>query len=139
MTIQPATGATIVRDGDARDLDALGIRKRLGRDNWSTPVPFAGCGWKYTKLDGQADVIVSTALYDDGQQWVHASIAHADGTQPSYHELTVLHRAVWPDGYAFQVFAPSEKHINIHPGALHLWGLINGSNVLPDFGALGTI
>lgn len=131
--------AVLVRDGEARDLDALGIRRRLGRDNWSTPTQYAGCGWSYSHLSGTATVIVSSGLFDDGQQWVHASIARADGTLPTYPDLTQLARAVWPTGYAFQVFAPPDRHINIHPSALHLWGLIDGFNPLPDFACDGTI
>lgn len=135
-TVHPAR---IIIDADARDLDALAIRSRLGRVLWSPPEQFASCGWSYNRRDSGATVIVSTAHYDDGHQWVHASIATTDGTLPTYADLARLHRAVWPSGYAFQVFAPPAKHINIHGEALHLWGLLDGANPLPDFAADGTI
>ena len=46
---------------------------------------------------------------------------------------------MFPEGWAYQVFAPPWAHINIHPNALHLWGRLDGANVLPDFGSWGTI
>jgi len=46
---------------------------------------------------------------------------------------------VWPAGYAYQVFAPPSQHVNIHPYALHLWGKVDGSPTLPEFGKYGTI
>ena len=49
-----------------------------------------------------------------------------------------MHRAVFP-GYAYQVFAPPESHVNIHGNALHLWGRADGKPILPEFGDMGTI
>lgn len=73
----------------------------------------------------------------DGEEWIHASIAGP--TMPSYDDLTRLHRAVFGDGYAYQVFAPASDHVNIHEHAVHLWGRADGARVTPDFGRLGSI
>jgi len=75
-------------------------------------------------------------LLDD--LWLHASVSRPD-EMPSYNDLANLHDAVWPDGWAYQVFAPSSAHVNIHQYALHLWGRFDGSRELPNFGVAGSI
>ena len=118
-------------------VDALRLRAIMGRDNWSTPQPFGPDGWQMTNRRSSS-IIVTCSEQDDGHEWVHASIAHIDRT-PTYHELVLLHRAAFDGLWAYQVFAPPDAHVNIHPYALHLWGRLDGSNVLPAFGALRTI
>jgi hypothetical protein len=80
-------------------------------------------------------------------EWLHASLAW-EAEMPSYADLVLLHRAVFGrKRYAYQVFAPQHKHINgsvrdglpAHEHALHLWGKVNGTPVLPEFGWLGHI
>lgn len=117
-------------------LDILRIRKALGRDRWSAPQVF-GLGWSLLASDRSGSIILTSAFWEDGHEWVHASIAR--DVMPSYDDLCLLHRAVWPGGWAVQVFAPPSAHVNIHPRALHLWGRADGVRVHPDFGAYGTI
>lgn len=75
----------------------------------------------------------------DGFKWIHASVTRSDRL-PSYYELTALQKAVWgAGGYAYQVFADDYHHVNISPNMLHLWGLADGLNVLPDFTTKGPI
>jgi hypothetical protein len=83
-------------------------------------------------------IIVTRADHDGFGEWLHASIARHERL-PSYMDLTRLHRAVWPEGFAYQVFASLGRHVSIHKHALHLWGRADGANVLPDFGKFGTI
>jgi len=84
-------------------------------------------------------VIVTSAVHPDGNEWFHASVA-CETKMPTYDDLCVLHAAVWgQEGFAYQVFAPAYRHVNIHAHALHLWGRTDGANVLPDFGERGTI
>lgn len=112
-------------------LNALAIRRHLGRDRWGPPEPFGPDGWTFTARDGAASVIVTVADHGDGTEWVHASMARVDRL-PTYGDLVDLHRAVWKDtGYAYQTFAPVAHHVNIHPNALHLWGRLDGAPVLP--------
>lgn len=82
-------------------------------------------------VDGQSSVIVTCADHE-GDDWVHASVAHAD-TMPTYTDLKALHAAVFGNGWAYQVFAAPSDHVNIHEYALHLWGRLDGKPVLPDF------
>lgn len=84
-------------------------------------------------------VIVSQAPWDDGIEWIHASISN-EVRMPTYGELAALKAGVFgPDRFAFQVFAPDDRHVNIHQHALHLWGRADGKSPLPDFGVMGTI
>lgn len=110
----------------------LHIRRLLGREDWAAPNRFGMDGWSFVNFDGKGTVIISCAPMDDGTEWVHASIAWSNRT-PAYADLTLLHRAVFGDGWAYQVFAPPDDHINIHEHALHLWGRLDGKPVLPDF------
>lgn len=94
---------------------------------------FGPDGFRWYIRDGS--VIVTQSDHDDGVEWIHASIAFAD-RDPTYEELTVLHRGVFGRRrWAYQVFAPTARHVNIHEHALHLWGRADGTPVLPDFGA----
>lgn len=114
------------------NINALQVRRRLGRGNWTTPIPFGPDGWATQSFDGHSSVIMTCAPADDGNEWVHASIAH-DDRMPTYADLKLLHAAVFGDGWAYQVFAPPSDHVNIHEHALHLWGRLDGKPALPDF------
>lgn len=122
------------------NLNPLAIRKRLGRDNWAPPGAFGQDGFLYDRKDGEARVIVTYGPTVPGAgNWVHASISRPDDV-PTYADLMHLHRAVWgTEGWSYQVFAPEDDHVNIHHFALHLWGRLDGSPVLPNFGSYGTI
>jgi hypothetical protein len=120
-------------------IDILRIRQRLGRKNWGVPERFGPDGWRLDGLIIPGRIIITNSpVPGDDADWLHASISH-QRFMPTYEDLTVLHKAVWPDGYAYQVFAPPAAHINIHAYALHLWGKPDGERLLPDFGAMGTI
>lgn len=123
-------------------INALAIRRSLGKKEWAVPRPFGEDGWLVERFDGRARIIVTASpapgAEEDFSDWVHASISRP-GMMPTYSDLTALHKAVWPDGYAYQVFAPPSQHVNIHPYALHIWGKADGSPVLPEFGMFGTI
>ena len=105
-------------------VNALMLRRTFGRDDWLPPEPFGPDGWRMLARDRAASIIVTCASHD-GAEWVHASIARP--TMPTYDDLVTLHQAAWPaGGFAYQVFAPAERHVNIHEHALHLWGRRDG-------------
>lgn len=121
-------------------VDGLAIRKRLGREIWSPPAPFGPDGYHYlTTTEPPRAAIIVTGWHHDGVGWLHASMSRTDQV-PSYDDLMHLHRAVWgPTGYSYQVFAPPDKHVNVHEYCLHLWGRADGSPRLPDFAMYRTI
>lgn len=118
----------------------LALRKALGRDRWGVPSRHGPDGWVLRCREEPGSIIVSRApLPDDGdREWVHASIAF-DDRDPTYRELAALGQAVFREGWAYQVFAPSSEHVNIHEHALHLWGRDDGSPALPNFAPGGSI
>jgi hypothetical protein len=118
-------------------LDALAIRKRLGRNQWAAPQPFGMDGWRYFHKHFSGSIIVTVADHD-GVEWVHASIAF-DNKMPTYEAMRDMHAAVFPDGWAYEVFAPPEHHINIHQYARHLWGRLDNEPAIPNFGMYGSI
>lgn len=138
-------------------INPLQLRAVMGRDVWSPPHPFGSAGWRMYRLDESstipvASIIVSQApvppaapdetrswLRYDASEWIHASMTEHDRV-PSYDELMLLKRAVWGDaGEAYQIHPSADRHVNIHPHALHLWGRADGKPALPDFGQFGTI
>lgn len=124
-------------------VDTLKIRKRLGRHEWGPP-ELRDDGAGYVRNDQRRTVIVSAATYPDDPTrtvWIHASIAcHPIDVRdlPGYEDLKTLHRAVWPNGWAIQVFAPPAEHIDFTP-VLHLWGRADGARIHPDFAWMGAI
>lgn len=129
--------------GALAPLDAIGARRVLERavgGGWTRPAAFGPDGYALRHPGSRLQVIVTRGPADPAsdEEWLHASIAHPD-RDPSYAELVVLHRAVFGDAWAYQVFAPRSAHVNIHAHALHLWGRADGSAALPNFGAAGTI
>jgi hypothetical protein len=120
-------------------LDALAIRRALGRKTWGVPAPFGPEGWTFDTIEPRAGRIIVTVgppPHSD-EDWVHASISRQ--SMPTYDDLVMLHAAVFGDGWAYQCFAPPVEHVNIHAHALHLYGLPDGRPALPNFGAMGTI
>ena len=109
----------------------LNIRRVLGREDWAAPRTFGPDGWTFVNFDGKGTIVITCSPLG-GDDWVHASIAHV-GRMPTYADLKLLHRAVFGDGWAYQVFAPPADHVNLHEHALHLFGRLDGKPVLPDF------
>lgn len=119
------------------DLNPLLIRKTLGKELWKVPTRFGPNGWIINRKDDSSRVIVSCSDIHDisATEWIHASISHKDRI-PDYEDLKLLHKAVFEDKWAYQLFAPPSSHINIHERVLHLWGRADGKPCMPDFGSL---
>jgi len=122
--------------------DPADLRHRLGGKTWGPPLPH-GTGWKFQRYDDTLIVIVTAACWPDlpDAPAIHASISrHSPDAIPTYDDLQLLHRAVWPDGNAMQAFVPDGDHVNIRSNVLHLWGRADGQRLWPvDFGRYGTI
>lgn len=127
--------------------DPLGIRKTLGRQEWYPPMPHGMDGWRFQRRDDGAIIIASCAPWPCAPgasaldhrtdiDMVHASMSlHHPERVPEYADLKELHRVIFGDGYAYQVFAPPCDHVNIRHNVLHLFGRLDGAMMLPDFTA----
>jgi hypothetical protein len=121
-----------------KTLNALEIRRRLGSTLWGPPTAWGPDGFAFRHKRTNSSIVVTVAIQDDGEEWIHASIAH-QSHDPTYRELKKLYSAVFTHGYAYQIFVPPHMHVNIHEHALHLWGRLDGKPVLPEFGKDGSI
>lgn len=113
-----------------RDLPLSEYVPRVLPDGWRVLRPF-GDGNAYQHRSGLR-VIVSTADFPDGRDWMHVSFSRADRL-PSYDDLLHVKQTFAADRYAYQVFPPPNKHVNIHDFCLHLWVPLTGAPPLPDF------
>lgn len=143
--VDGCTSATRVLLADVPQVDPAEIRRRMGPYVWEPPKVLPD-GFAMVRRDQTRSVIVSVSRdYPDNPgdvAWIHASIAPIRSTEQvvGYDELCDLKRGVWgPDGWAFQVFAARDEHVNIRGNALHLWGRVDGRRAHPNFGHLGTI
>jgi hypothetical protein len=120
-------------------IDRQGVLDRLYDNRW-TSEDYGDDSIKFHGPSGKLIIVSWDPDTEPGVPWIHASISHQDPWRiPGYGELKQMHRAVFPVGYAYQVFAPGGDHINITPNVLHLFGRADGVPVLPNFGRLGTI
>lgn len=140
-------------------LNPLGIRRLLNmldKDRvWSIPQEFGPDGWRFLAVDGETlvgEVLATVSDHEIGSRHdigyvdvskveiIHASIVVL-ARMPTYDEMVLLHHAVFgAERWAYQVFAPSDRHVNIHSGALHLWGRLDGEPMMFDFSSVtGTI
>jgi len=118
--------------------DCIKIHQNLGGiKSWKLPYEFIPNQWVFDSRSGTR-IIVSCAPYPTGDEptveWLHASISRRE--MPTYEDLVKLHKAVFNDGWAYQIFTPVARHINIHSKALHLFGRLDGKMIHPDFQTL---
>ena len=112
------------------------------RDYKPTPPPR---GWRMVRdgLDGAAyrhesglAVILSGDREDDGRRWLHVSCSRPSRL-PSWEDVKLMRAAFLPpDRYAYQVFPPPDKWVNINPNVLHLWCPLDGGPPLPEFSSV---
>jgi len=89
-------------------------------------------GALYASNVDRISVIESIAMELDGKRWHHVSVSRPDRL-PDYDDLTFVKKHwIGDDKYAYFVFAPRAKHVNIDKHCLHLWCCLDGP-VLPDF------
>lgn len=89
-------------------------------------------GAKYVaELLGLA-AIISCRVEDDGRPWIHLSVSHR-ARVPSWREMRECKEVFLADREAYSVLPPRARYVNIHPNVLHLFALLDGASVLPDF------
>lgn len=83
-------------------------------------------------------VLVSTAPFEDGREWMHISLSRNDRI-PNYDDVKFVKNTFAEGRFAYQIFPPLSQNINIHEFCLHLWVPLTGELPLPNFGARGSI
>lgn len=89
-------------------------------------------GAKYINPRRELAAILSCCRELDGRFWLHVSVSHRRRL-PTWLELVEVKELLLGAGEAYQVAPPRDRYVNIHPRALHLFGLLDGTAALPDF------
>lgn len=91
-------------------------------------------GARYRRKDGLF-VIVSAAIEDDGYPWLHVSLSRKKQL-PAWEEIKYVKELfIGKDKYAYQIFPPTDKFVNIHPFVLHLWHPLKHQPI-PEFSGI---
>jgi hypothetical protein len=98
---------------------------------WSVLQPW-GDGWVLVDENKTLKVIIDCEVKTDGAEWLHVSYSRRSWT-PTHEDTCKVKAAFIGDRYAYAVFPPVERYVNIHPYCLHLWARLDGSPVLPEF------
>lgn len=101
------------------------VRGRGWRAAWRRMTPW----WTWTVLLAVAPTSVALATSPPADADPIADYAFI----ATLEEFGVLYSS------SYQVFAPRNQHVNIHPTALHIWGRSDGRPCMPEFGSWGTI
>lgn len=93
----------------------------------------------YQNKPSRIAVLVSGCIEADQRRWIHVSVSRPE-RHPSHEDLAfVKDHFIGPETYAYTVYPPRSKHVNIHPNCLHLWSPLDGP-ILPEFsGIIGGI
>lgn len=139
---------------DATRVDVDVIRAAMSRvpPSWSL-IKYEPAGGWFKR--GSLQVAYTVQRYGGSDIWVHVSVCgrkgHSTGPGdpghlssyylPTFEELKRVKNDFIGEGrWAYQVFPSSKSYVNQHPYVLHLYALMDGGPVLPDFTmGLGTI
>ena len=89
---------------------------------------------------GHATVIESVGREADGQVWHHVSLGRKD-RRPTWDELAAVKEAFVGNRYAYIVFPPRARYVNLHPNVLHVFSCLEGpeGRRLPEFSVGGSV
>ena len=86
----------------------------------------------YAVACGGLRALIDCSLKADGNWWLHLSVSRKSWC-PTHDDMTKAKAAFLGNRYAYSVWVPAERHVNIHPFCLHLWARFDGLPLLPDF------
>jgi hypothetical protein len=91
-----------------------------------------GLGYALRHTNGLL-VLIDCSLKSDNRWWLHVSYSRKAWT-PTHADTCQIKCEFIGERYAYAVFPPSSKYVNIHQHCLHLWALVEGDGrVLPEF------
>lgn len=104
------------------------------RESWG---PSRDYGRVYRKPGEGLLILLSCAEQGDRKRWMHISVSRRDRKLPTWEQLMqIKHLFLGEERTALQVLPAKSRHVNIHPGVMHLWHCLEG-DVTPDFTAGG--
>jgi len=109
--------------------------------DWKTPIVLPPAwhilnsyddGTAYRNTRRELTAILTCIKELDGRFWLHLSMSHGRRV-PLWEEIVLMKELFLGDREAYQVIPPRERYVNLHPRTLHLFALLDGQAVLPDF------
>lgn len=91
-----------------------------------------GWGDGYALSCGGLRALIDCSVKADGIWWLHLSVSRKSWT-PTHEDMAKCKKDFLGDRYAYAVWPPAERYVNIHPHCLHLWARFDGKSILPDF------
>lgn len=76
--------------------------------------------------------IIDCTVKEDGRWWLHLSVSRRKWT-PTHEDMAAAKKAFLGDRYAYAVWPPESRYVNIHHHCLHLWARFDGVAALPEF------
>ena len=96
-----------------------------------------GDGFAVRQKAGGLRVIVDAEIKADGSPWLHVSCSRKDWT-PTHEDMALVKADfIGTDRYAYSIWPPADRYVNIHPHCLHLWARLDEADgrILPEFSA----
>jgi hypothetical protein len=85
-----------------------------------------GDGYAVRQKRGGLRVLVDCEPKRDSKEWLHVSVSRANYT-PTHDDMAVVKNAfIGEDRYAYSIWPPTDKYVNIHAHCLHLWACMEG-------------
>jgi hypothetical protein len=79
------------------------------------------------------ELLTDPTLRESGNEWIHISLSRKD-RMPDWKDLVTARQGfLEPTAYAYLVFPPEDKYVNIHKTCLHIYSRLDGLPELPDF------
>ncbi len=95
-----------------------------------------GSSWKHRN---KPLIVINSINTFEGQEWQHVSISKRDikgrMVDVSWEEICEVKDKFIGNKYAYMVFPPKEKYVNISH-VFHLWRRIENDKVLPEFSSV---
>jgi hypothetical protein len=126
--------------GSLRKVTEDYLLTRVIPSNWKAiEIPYFRDLVAFVRNDGLKLIItIEWQDSDPDIKWLHASMSFKSKL-PTYQDMKIVKNIfIGEDRTAFQVFPPSDQHINLHENTLHLFSCLT-KDILPDFRREGGI
>ena len=119
-------------DAGLMEVKAAPSGLRVPPVGWRITLPW---GFGYALQNGNGlRVLIDCSQKEDDRWWVHVSVSRATRT-PTHEDMALVKRDFIGDRYAYSIWPPTDKYVNIHAHCLHLWAMVDAADgkILPEF------
>lgn len=87
-----------------------------------------------TSMRSPKGLMVISSIQRQGEDvWLHVSYSYPNKTPTHADTCRIKNDFFGENIYAYAIFPPKEKYVNLHKHCLHLWGCMNDDQKLPEF------